>query len=122
MNTLRHARDWCDDVRDQLTAGGLAHHVTLDATEVGSAAQAGLHVVLVDPPRVTWLAVGAADLAWQIWAVAGGDYAEAWARLDAILTALTPLDLDTAEPATFRDPTGTEYPAYRITTTTPLNL
>lgn len=124
MNTRTVAADLADDATAALAAAGVAPaHVTTDPTTVGGAAAGGAHVVLIDPPTVRFLNNnGATQADWSVWLVAGGEPSAAWDRLDALLGALRePLDLDTAEPAEFRD-MQTSYAAFRATTTTDHDL
>lgn len=110
------AQELLDTAQEALD--GLNHHVTLNGATAGSAAQSGAHVVVIGPPSLQFPTWHQIESTFTIWLVAGPDHITGWDRLDVMLERLAgPLELESAEPESLADPSsGTDFPAYRCTT------
>jgi hypothetical protein len=119
MNTITAAADVVDKVKATLVAESIDDAiVTMDLGEVPAALAAGLPVVAVQPPELTFLNYDAADAEFELIVIAGPnqDRLAAWRVIDPIIQALRlPLNIDTAKPANFAHPAMPEYPAYVLT-------
>lgn len=117
-----------DQLRDALAADERTSTAvaTLDPVEASASSLAG-GTVLVAWPSVEFVDTvdGAPVVEWELRVAvrAGASLAEAWARLDDLLDVLAGvLDVATAEPATFTDPTGTEPRVGFLLTLHPIDL
>jgi hypothetical protein len=95
--------------------------VTLDSGEVEQALAAGRLVVCVQPPSIEYPSFHQADLTWELYVMSGPaqDRAEAWRRIDAVLSALAApasgLSIESADPSNYQPRNGHTVPAYIVT-------
>lgn len=121
--TLERAAELVGEIQAHLTAAAIDNAtVTLDLLKVPAALANG-PVVAVQPPKLDFTATmagSATDYTWELFVIAGphADRLAAWSVIDPIVYALKdPLDLDSAEPATFDHPSMPPYPAYVLSFT-----
>lgn len=121
--TLERGAELVAEVQAHLVAAAIdGVTVTLDLLKVPAALANG-PVVAVQPPKLDFTATmagSAADYTWELFVIAGpyADRLAAWAKIDPIIYALKdPMNLDSAEPATFSHPSMPEYPAYVLSFT-----
>lgn len=121
--TLERAAELVDEITAHLVAAAVDNvTVTLDLLKVPAALANG-PVVVVQPPKLDFTATmagSATDYTWEAFVIAGpsADRLAAWAAIDPIVYALKdPLDLDSAEPATFDHPSMPSFAAYVLSFT-----
>lgn len=120
MNTVERAEDIGAECIAHLVAAGIDDaYATTDLLKVPPALANG-PVVSVQPPKIEFVTYELAEYTWEVFVIAGppADRQAAWQRIDPIIAALhVPMNIDTAEPATFSHPSMPDYPAYVLSFT-----
>jgi hypothetical protein len=123
---LERAEDVVAEITGNLIAAAIDNAtVTLDLLQVPAALPNGPAVV-VQPPRVEYTATMAGsvtDATWEVFVIAGpvADRLAAWRTIDKVMDALKdPMNIDSAEPATFTHPGLADHPAYVLSFTEPI--
>ena len=101
-----------------LIAAGLPKALaTLDAAHVASGSRHG--VLVVSPGTLTFDGWEDPVMAWEVHVIAGPatDYLAAWAKIDAIISALVAarINLKSGDPGSFQPLQGEPLPAYTLT-------
>lgn len=116
--TLERAAHWLAEISAALAT--TATHVTDEPGTAPGALADGKPVAILQPPALEFPTWNNTTAEWELYVVAGPfqDHRAAWRTLDDLIYKLAePLALDTAKPAVFSIPSGTDYPAYVLTFT-----
>lgn len=116
--TIERADHWLAEISAAL-AGTSTHVTTEPGTAVGALAD-GKAVAILQPPSLEFPTWDNTTAEWELYLAAGPfqDARAAWGVLDDLIHKLaTPLALESAKPANFSVPSGTDYPAYVLTFT-----
>lgn len=117
--SLERAHQLRDDATGLIAGEGITGvHVTVDAADAPNQLAAGLVVVVIEPPAVTWQTYTVREYAWTLSVIAGPftDPLAAWEAIEPVINALAvPLSIDAATPARYTAAGGVQYPAYQLT-------
>lgn len=105
-------------VREITALLGAEVTVTADPLKIPASLAAGIPVVSVEPPELTFPTWTATEAAWELYVIAGpfADTRKAWETISGLIEPLLePLAIESAKPASFAAPSMPEYPAYVLT-------